>query len=101
MIYMAEVKEQLKAMLDEAFGYLWEDISTDDMRSRWIAGGRIRIFDLKSGSVLAERTGFYFARHLNGALTKYPWAGASGIRCPVRHSTSEFVLSVLVPQPTR
>jgi hypothetical protein len=67
------------------------------MRGRWIAGGRIRVLDLKVGEVLAERTGFYFGRRLNGALTKHPWGG-SGETCPPKHFTSEFIKSVLIPE---
>ncbi|HEX2648742.1 MAG TPA: hypothetical protein VHN19_02250 [Burkholderiales bacterium] len=92
-----EIRREEEGVLQSKYGYSWEDISTQEMRDRWIAGGRIRILDLKAGELIAERTGFYFARRLNGALTKHPWGGA-GESCPQKHSTSEFVKSVLIPK---
>jgi len=85
------------AQLMSSYGYVWEDISTPDMRSRWIAGGKIKILDLRSNEVLAERTGFVFARYSNGSLPMYPWTNASRT-CPAKHSTSQFVKNVLIPK---
>jgi hypothetical protein len=84
-------------VLSSRYGYRWEDLSTEDMRRRWIAGGRIQIMDLQSGQLIAERTGFVFARDLNGGLAKYPWVGL-GLTCPEHHATHEFVMSVLIPR---
>jgi len=94
----AQIQKQATTQVVSVYGYLWEDISTPDMRSRWIAGGKIKVVDLASKQVLAERTGFVFARYLNGALVKYPWTNAS-LTCPAKHSTSHFVKNVLVPKP--
>ena len=93
----SQIRQEEVTSITSSYGYTWEDISTDDMRRRWIAGGRIRIFDLQKRELLAERTGFYFGRYLNGALAQYPWSGV-GTTCPKRHRTSNFVMSVLVPK---
>jgi hypothetical protein len=92
-----QIRQEEVTSVVSRYGYTWEDISTEDMRSRWIAGGRIRIFDLQRKEVLAERTGFYFGRFLNGGLAQHPWSGV-GVTCPNRHRTSNFVMTVLIPK---
>lgn len=79
------------------YGYLWTDLSDEGMRRRWIARGRIQVFDLASGELIAERIGLVFAKHLNGELNLYPWSGGF-TTCPPMHRTSNFIRSVLVPK---
>jgi hypothetical protein len=69
--YKTEVK--LVEELQSRYGYLTEDISTSQMRSRWIAGGKITIINLETKEVLAERIGFVFARRRDGSLDQTPW----------------------------
>jgi hypothetical protein len=40
------------------YGYLTEDISTKEMRDKWIGAGRIKIINLQTNEVLATRTGY-------------------------------------------
>lgn len=88
--------------LRSRYGWLSEDLTSTGMREQWISGGRIRIIDLHTKEVLAERTGF-FAGKGRGAL---PWHSEdielSG--CPLKSTTATFVTTVLVPveeYPTR
>jgi hypothetical protein len=43
------------------YGYLTEDLSTKDMRDNWIGAGSIKIIDLQTNEVLAERKGYFRA----------------------------------------
>ena len=82
------------------YGYMIEDRSTRDMRSRWIAGGRIVVFDSETKEILAERIGFFYARYKNGTVPDYPWAGVGPFAdhiCPANYSLKTFVESVLIP----
>ena len=40
------------------YGYDWEDVSTEEDRKYWIAGGRMRVIDLTTQTVIAERIGY-------------------------------------------
>ena len=82
--------------LRSRYGYLTEDLSTAEMRSRWIAGGRITVIDLKSGEVVATTTGFFKALGPNYSLA---WKGArsGGYFCPRDGSLGSFLRRVLKP----
>lgn len=86
------------SMLRSRYGYYIEDLSTKEMRSRWIAGGRIKIVDLHTHEVLAERTGYFRAI---GRDAKYYWSGASAFQnqriCPHDSSLHGFLFAVLKP----
>lgn len=56
-----EVKQKNTSKRKSRYGYLTEDITTKDMRDKWIGAGRIKIIDLQSNEVLAERKGYYRA----------------------------------------
>lgn len=84
--------------LRSRYGYLTEDISTRDMRKRWIAGGRIKIIDLQTNEVLAMRTGFFRAA---GPFSPMRWEGASAYQneriCPQESRLNSFLVTVLKP----
>jgi hypothetical protein len=83
------------ATLRSRFGYLSEDISTPEMRRRWIAGGRITIVDLQTREVLATRSGYFRAAGLSSPMH---WSSAwSGANCPQGLHLSDFLLTVLKP----
>ena len=77
------------------FAAVWEDISTPEDRRYWVAGSRLRIIDLLTESLVAERVGF--------VIGEGSWAAARapGTTCPaIVNGTYEdrgFVLSVLKP----
>ena len=77
------------------FAAVWEDISTPEDRSYWVAGSRLRIIDLLTESLVAERVGFVIGEG------SWATARAPGRTCPaIVNGTYEdrgFVLSVLKP----
>ena len=96
-----EVTQRLVDKLQSTYGYTWEDLSTREMRERWIAKGRILVKDLRTGEVLAERTGFVFAKHRNWTADLYPGVNADN-RCPGQDLRSKdvqsFIFHVLKPK---
>lgn len=66
------------------YGVTFEDISTVEDRKRWIAGGTLRLVELATGEVVAERTGFMMDP-FNGAGVAngwQPWLRAHKLACP-------------------
>jgi hypothetical protein len=86
--------------LRSRYGYQAVDISTPEMRSRWIAGGRISLIDLETKEVLAERTGFFRAL---GPNYRDAWGGVLGTGhiCPATEYMGSFVRRVLRPRQER
>lgn len=84
--------------LKSRYGYTTEDLTTPELRKRWIGGGKLKIIDLQTKEVLAERTGYYRA---TGPQVRMAWA--PGIPCPpgpsrlVDAPTVGFILAVLRP----
>lgn len=84
------------------YGYEWIDISTPEERRYWIAGGRIRIIDLITGELVAQRTGYVIdieqGARAGGGI---PWLLAQRNACPPFESTTtktkEFIAKVLKP----
>jgi hypothetical protein len=86
------------------FAVSWEDISTTDDRKYWVAGSRLRIQDMSSGAVVAERIGFFIEAGFGStAGQRRPWLTSRGKRTtcpPLRNGTFEdrlFILRVLNP----
>lgn len=96
----AELKQRLITVsrLRSRYGYIIEDLSTPEMRKRWIAGGRIRIVDLQTKEVLAETVGYFRAI---GPAAKDRWSGSSAFQnqriCPHDRSLWALILAVLKP----
>jgi len=76
------------------YGYTTEDLTTEAMRRRWIAGGRLKIIDLQTNEVLAERVGFYRAM---GPAYKMAWAAGTSCRSDELTYFQGFIKSVLRP----
>ncbi|MGE0331944.1 MAG: hypothetical protein AB7P37_14800 [Ramlibacter sp.] len=85
--------------LRSRYGYLTEDLSTPEMRSRWIAGGRISVIDLKTGEVIATTTGYFRAV---GPRYLLSWSGSRDVEhfCPIDDSLGAFLRRVLRPFET-
>jgi hypothetical protein len=65
------------------YGITWDDISTKDDRQQWIAGGSLKVVDLQSNEVIAERIGYMMDRgHGNTAGFRSPWLFAREDTCP-------------------
>ncbi len=84
-----EVKVQT---LKSRYGYTTEDLTTPDLRKRWIGGGKLTIIDLQTKEVIAEWTDYYRA---TGAQVKMAWA--NGVSCRRGESILGFIRSVLRP----
>jgi hypothetical protein len=65
------------------YGVTWDDISTREDREHWIAGGSIKVIDLQTNEVIAERVGYMMDRGLGStAGFRSPWGYALRNACP-------------------
>jgi hypothetical protein len=84
------------------YGVTYEDISTREDRESWIAGGLLKVVDVKTNEVIAERTGFIFDRGLGDTTGgRGPWEAAIACNAAERKygHNAQFVLKTL--RPTR
>lgn len=61
------------------YGYTWDDISTPEDRKYWVAGGRLRVVELATGEVVAERVGFLIEKYFGATSSTFnqePWRNA-------------------------
>jgi hypothetical protein len=81
------------------YGVLWSDISTKDDRNYWIAGGALKIVDLKNNEVIAERRGYLMDTgqgDTGGFRAPWAWARSKGLTCPsVRDHNQDFASRVV------
>ncbi len=65
------------------YGVTYDDISTQEEREYWIAGSSLRVIDLKTNEVIAERIG-YMVDWAQGSTVGYrsPWLFAADNACP-------------------
>jgi len=87
------------------YGVTYDDISTREDREYWIAGSSLRVIDLQTNEVIAERIG-YMIDWAQGSKAggRSPWLLARNNACPRFYSTSggdiparRFVEKVLRP----
>lgn len=65
------------------YGVTFEDISTREEREYWIAGGSLKVIDLLTGEVIAERIGYmYDWAQGSRAGQRSPWLLAADNACP-------------------
>jgi hypothetical protein len=78
--------ELLKQPIDRPaarYGITWDDISTREDREHWIAGGSLKVIDLQTDEVIAERIGYMMDRGLGNRFNgRSPWVWARGHACP-------------------
>ncbi|MCW5655752.1 hypothetical protein [Hydrogenophaga sp.] len=82
------------------YGISWEDETRPGDREFWIAGSSVRVVDLESNQVIAQRTGFVMDPKLgNTAGFRSPWGFSlpCGNYAPQQRKTSYFVERVLNP----
>lgn len=88
------------------YGVTHEDISTHEDRLAWIAGSSLKVVDLETNEVIAERIGYMIDRGQGiTAGGRSPWLLAAQNACPAfpgRHAyqfnqASRFVEKVLLP----
>jgi hypothetical protein len=65
------------------YGVTYDDISTHEDREYWIAGSSLKVVDLKTNEVIAERIG-YMVDWSQGATAggNSPWLTATDAACP-------------------
>jgi len=66
------------------YGVTYDDISTREERDYWIAGSSLKVIDLQTNEVMAERIGYMMDRE-QGATGggRSPWLLATNDACPV------------------
>jgi hypothetical protein len=92
------------------YGLTWDDVSTKQDRDFWIAGGELRIIDLETNQIIAERRGYMMDPAQGNQIGgRSPWAFAYDNACPslpkvtdgrairVGH-TKKFVLTAVKPK---
>jgi hypothetical protein len=66
-----------------SYGVTFDDISTKEERDYWIAGSSLRVVDLKSSEVIAERIGYMMdPGQGNDSGGRAPWLLAASNACP-------------------
>lgn len=91
------------------YGITYDDISTREDREYWIAGSSLKVIDLKTNQVIAERIGYMVDRGQgNKSGGRSPWLYAADNACPPFSSrngsgaqpyqTLDFVEKVLKPK---
>jgi hypothetical protein len=68
------------------YGVIYDDISTREERDYWIAGSSLRVIDLETKEVMAERVGYMMDRGQgNNSGGRAPWLLAANYACPDFH----------------
>jgi hypothetical protein len=66
------------------YGVTYDDISTREEREYWIAGSSLKVLDLKTNEVIAERIGYMMDQGQGSrAGGRSPWLFAADHACPV------------------
>ncbi len=101
------------------YGVTYDDISTREDREHWIAGSSLKVVDLRTGEIIAERVGYMVdLEQGRRSAGRSPWLFAADHACPsfVRnfkvltgnsgpafpsqlYQTLDFVEKVLKPTP--
>jgi hypothetical protein len=93
------LNSKLEPESEAMFGLQWEDISTDQDRQAWIAGGKITIYEMDSMTVVAERVGFLMDAGqggTGGGRSPWSWARQYTEACPtVAEHNAVFARKVL------
>ncbi|WP_326540257.1 hypothetical protein [Pseudorhodoferax sp.] len=73
------------------YGVKFEDISTREEREYWIAGSSLKVIDLQTNEVLAERIG-YMVDWAQGSRAgqRQPWTFAADLACPSFRKSEPF-----------
>jgi hypothetical protein len=72
------------------YGITWDDISDREDREHWIAGGALKVVDLQTNEMLAERVGYMVDRGQGSqAGGRSPWAFARDYSCPAFRTSAD------------
>jgi hypothetical protein len=94
------------------YGVTYDDISTHEEREYWIAGSSLKIIDLQTNEVMAERVGYMIdVRQGSRAGGRSPWLFAADHACPKfsdrngagaqGNQTLDFTEKILKPKITK
>jgi hypothetical protein len=76
------------------YGVTYDDISTREERDYWIAGSSLRVIDLETNEVMAERIGYMMDRGQgNNSGGRAPWLFAANYACPGFQRNPNFPIS--------
>jgi hypothetical protein len=65
------------------YGVTYDDLSTREERDHWIAGSSLKVIDLETGEVMAERIGYMMdPGQGNDSGGRAPWLFAANRSCP-------------------
>jgi len=85
------LKGYIKFVIDKApasgaaprYGVTYDDISTHEEREHWIAGSSLKVLDLRTNELLAERVGYLMDPSQGSqAGGRSPWLMAANYSCP-------------------
>ena len=116
-IYAFVLDRSPAADVPPRYGITFDDISTHEDREYWIAGSSLKVIDLKTNEVIAERIGYMMDRRQGDRTgNRSPWLFAADNACPSfqrnpllslptsqgaaaqRNQTQDFVERVLKPK---
>lgn len=82
-IYRFVLGKELATGTAPRYGVTYDDISTREEREYWIAGSSLKVIDLRTNEVMAERIG-YMMDWAQGSRAggRSPWLFAADIACP-------------------
>lgn len=76
------------------YGVTYEDISTREERQYWIAGSSLKVIDLKTNEVVAERVGYMFDENQGNRIGgRSPWIFAANHACPSFSASNHAALA--------
>jgi hypothetical protein len=64
------------------YGVTYDDLSTREDRDHWIAGSSLKVIDLSTNEVMAERIGYLMCRRTNYKQQQISWLSAAEHACP-------------------
>lgn len=76
------LKKQPIDKFSAKYGVIFEDISTVQDRKYWIAGSSLKVIDLTTNEVIAERVGYMIDRGQGDSNQRDPWVFAAANACP-------------------
>ena len=91
-------------MQPSRYAITWRDVSTDEDRKYWVAGGQLSIIDVATNDVLGERVGYVLDSGFGSTIGgRVPWLIARRNACPPieRNVAKDRLVVEQVLRPTR
>ena len=82
-VYGFALERELIQKFDAIYGITWDDVSTREDREHWVAASALKIVDLRTNEVVAERIGYMIDQGQGSqAGFRSPWLFAQQTACP-------------------